>query len=64
MTFPDMEMESLAAFLANFMCVNLSSQNTEQGLSTVEDMHKFVFYYIFTYVLDRRDDIWNDPDRL
>jgi len=49
-TFPDMEMESLAAFLASFMCVNLSPQNTEQRLNTLEHMHKSVFHYIFTYV--------------
>ena len=45
-----MEMESLAAFLASFMCVNLSPQNTEQRLNTLEHMHKSVFHYIFTYV--------------
>lgn len=51
MTFPNMEMQGLAAFLAHFMCVNLSPQNIEQRLNTVEDMHKFVFHYIFTYIL-------------
>lgn len=44
-------MESLAAFLAHFMCVSLSPQNIEQRLNAVGDMHKFVFHYIFTYVL-------------
>lgn len=44
-------MESLAAFLAHFMCVSLSLQNIEQRLNAVGDMHKFVFHYIFTYVL-------------
>lgn len=51
MTFPDREMESLAAFLAHFMCVNLSPQNIEQRLTTVEDIHKFVFHDVFTNVL-------------
>lgn len=46
-----MEMESLAAFLAPFVCVNLSPQNTEQRLNIVEGMHKFVFRYLFTYIL-------------
>ena len=50
MTFPDTEMQGLAAFLAHFMCVNLSPQNIEQRLNTVEDMHKFVFHiYLLTY---------------
>lgn len=51
MSFPDMEMEGLAAFLAHFMRVTLSPQNIEQRLNTVEDMRKFVFHYTFTYVL-------------
>lgn len=32
MTFPDIEMESLATFLAYFMCVNLSPQNIQHRI--------------------------------